>query len=114
MNECKVKLREYEKKIKDLTRLNNGLQTDKDRITREKKEAQHEKEITTSGVNALTREIEYLRKQTEGEKTNILNLIRDRDMMGKLIKKTEDENLNNKDKIAASQNEIAQLKEQGR
>jgi len=107
IGECKSKLREYEKKIKDLSRLNNGLVTDKDRITREKKDAEHEKEITTSGVNALTREIEYLRKQTDQEKTNILNLIRDRDMMSKYIKKAEDENYKNKDEIAAMKNEIA-------
>jgi len=100
VGECKAKLREFEKKNKDLNRMNNGLTNDKDRITREKKDAEHDKDITISGVNALTREIEYLRKQTDNEKTNILNLIRDRDMMSKYIKKAEDENYKNKDEIS--------------
>ena len=95
----RAKLREYEKKNKDLTRMNYGLTNDKDRVTREKKEAEHEKSITFAGVNALTREIEYLRKQTDNEKTNILNLIRDRDMMSKYIKKAEEENFKNKDEL---------------
>jgi hypothetical protein len=109
----RAKLREYEKKNKDLTRMNYGLTNDKDRVTREKKEAEHEKSITFAGVNALTREIEYLRKQTDNEKTNILNLIRDRDMMSKYIKKAEEENFKNKDELTKKQNEIAQWKESG-
>ena len=103
----RAKLREYEKKNKDLNRMNNGLTNDKDRVTREKKEAEHEKSITKAGVNALTREIEYLRKQTDNEKTNILNLIRDRDMMSKYIRKAEEENAKNKDELTKKQNEIA-------
>lgn len=63
---------------------------------------------------ALTREIEYLRKQTESEKTDILNLIRDRDMMQKYIKKAEDENSKNQSEIARLNNDIAMYKEQGR
>lgn len=60
---------------------------------------------------ALTREIEYLRKQTESEKTDILNLIRDRDMMQKYIKKAEDENSKNQSEIARLNNDIAMYKE---
>jgi septal ring factor EnvC (AmiA/AmiB activator) len=107
IGEMRAKLREYEKKNKDLNRMNNGLTNDKDRVTREKKEAEHEKSITKAGVNALTREIEYLRKQTDNEKTNILNLIRDRDMMSKYIRKAEEENAKNKDELTKKQNEIA-------
>ena len=114
IGECKAKLREYEKRNKDLNRQNNGLSNDKDRITREKKDAEHEKFITKAGVNALTREIEYLRKQTDNEKTNILALIRNRDMMSKYIKKAEIENLQNKKDLNAKVNEISSLKEQGR
>jgi hypothetical protein len=58
----RAKIREYEKKNKDLNRINYQLTNDKDRVTREKKEAEHEKQITKAGVNALTREIEYIRK----------------------------------------------------
>jgi hypothetical protein len=43
-------------------RENNSLLNDKDRLAREKMEAMNEKNITKAGVNALTREIEYLRK----------------------------------------------------
>ena len=111
IGECKSKLREYEKRNKDLNRMNNGLSNDKDRITREKKDAEHEKFITKAGVNALTREIEYLRKQTDNEKTNILALIRNRDMMSKYIKKAEVENQQNKKDLNAKVNEISSLKE---
>jgi len=96
-----------------LTRQNYGFRNDNDRVNREKKEAIHDKEVTKSGVNALTREIEYLSKQTNNEKTNILNLIRDRDMMSKYIKKAEEENFKNKDELTKKQNEIAQWKESG-
>jgi hypothetical protein len=41
-----------------------------------------------------------LRKQTEAEKTDILNLIRDREMMNKYIKKATDDNENNKGELA--------------
>lgn len=58
---------------------------DKDRMAREKMEALNEKNLTKGGVNALTREIEYLRKQVELEKSNIVNLIREKDMMKRKI-----------------------------
>jgi cupin superfamily acireductone dioxygenase involved in methionine salvage len=81
------------------------------RITRQKNESETEKNITKSGVSALTREIEYLRKQTESEKTDILNLIRDRDMMQKYIKKAEEENTKSKDEISRLKNDITMYKE---
>lgn len=40
------KLKQYEKLNKNLNRMNNGLTNDRDRVTREKKEAEHEKTIT--------------------------------------------------------------------
>jgi len=46
IGEMRAKIREYEKKNKDLNRMNYGLANDKDRVTREKKEAEHEKQIT--------------------------------------------------------------------
>lgn len=54
-------------------------------MAKEKMEALNDKNLTKSGVNALTREIEYLRKQVETEKGNIVALIRDKDMMKKKI-----------------------------
>jgi hypothetical protein len=100
------KIRELEAENKKKKILNLQLTNDKDRIIREMKEAEYEKNITKSGVNALTREIEYLRKQTDNEKTDILNLIRDRDMMSKYIKKAEDENVKNKDEITKLHGDI--------
>lgn len=114
IDEFKATVREMEKSINKLSRQGKALQNDKDRVTREKKEAEYEKNITKNGVNALTREIEHLRRDTEQDKKKIIDLIRFRDMMQKSIKKAEDENYKNKDEISNKQNEIAQLKEQGR
>ena len=41
---------------------NTKIMTERDQIARLRAEAEHAKNITKSGVNALTREIEYLRK----------------------------------------------------
>lgn len=84
------------------------------KLNNEKREAEESKRITINSVNALTREIEHLRKQTEQEKSNILGLIRDRDMMQKYLKKAENENANAKKQITAKDNEITSLREQGR
>lgn len=84
------------------------------RVNYEKDQAEKQKLIAKAGVNALTREIEHLRKQTENEKTSILNLIRDRDMMQKYIKKAEIENQQNKKDLTTKMNEISSLKEQGK
>ena len=62
-------------------------------------------------MSALTREIEYLRKQVDAEKANIVNLIRDRDMMKKSIIKAEDENNSNKDELFKQINEYKKLKD---
>ena len=114
IGEFRNKNRELEKMNKVYNRVNNGLVTDKERITNEKKEAEYEKNLTKNGVNALTREIEHLRRDTEQDKKKIIDLIRFRDMMSKSIKKAEDENMKNKDEISSKVNEIAKLKEQGR
>ena len=106
------KIRELEKSNKTLTRSNNGLLYDKDRVTREKKEAEYEKNLTKNGVNALTREIEHLRRDTDVDKKKIIDLIRFRDMMSKSIKKAEDENYKNKDEISKKNTEIQLLKRQ--
>ena len=49
-----------------------------------------------NAVNALTREIEWLRKQTEVEQQGIMKLIRDRNMLKKNLTKIEDTNNENK------------------
>lgn len=62
LSEARNKLRQLEKENKSLMRENTTLMNDKDRMAREKMEAINEKNIAKNGVNALTREIEYLRK----------------------------------------------------
>ncbi len=114
INEARNKLRFLEKENKTFKRENNGLLNDKDRMTREKVDALHEKNITKAGVNALTREIEYLRKQTELERSNIGSLLRDRDMMKKNIDKAEDDNMNNRNEIFRMKNELTQEKEKNK
>jgi hypothetical protein len=103
-----------EKENKNLIRENNSLLNDKDRLAREKMEALSEKNITTQGVNALTREIEYLRKQVDMEKGNIINLIRDRDMMKKNIMKAEEDNQKNKEELINQLNEVKRLTEENK
>ena len=114
IGEFRNKISQLEKKNKELSRTNNQLLNDKDRVTREKREAETEKNITKNGVNALTREIEYLRRDTEQDKKRIIDLIRFRDMMSKAIKKAEQENVKNKEEITKKNNDITMLKEQSR
>ena len=61
----RAQVRDLQKNNKDLNRNYNGLRNDNDRVTREKKAAELEKNLTKNGVNALTREIEHLRRDTE-------------------------------------------------
>jgi chromosome segregation ATPase len=88
------------------------LLNDKDRITREKNQANHEKSLTKNGVNALTREIEHLRRDTDVDKKKIIDLIRFRDMMSKSISKAVDENDKNKEDISKMQTKISLLHQQ--
>ena len=100
-----------EKENKSLKRDNTSLLNEKDRMHREKMEALGEKNITKAGVNALTREIEYLRKQVESEKANIISLIRDRDMMKKNISKADEDNLKNREEVLRQKSEADKLQE---
>ena len=99
INELRNKVKMIEKENKSLKRDNTSLLNEKDWTHREKMEALGEKNITKAGVNALTREIEYLRKQVESEKANIISLIRDRDMMKKNISKADEDNLKNREEV---------------
>jgi hypothetical protein len=55
--------------------------------------------IATNAVSALTREIEWVNKETQKEQQNIHNLIRERDMMKKNLAKVEETNTKNKDDL---------------
>jgi hypothetical protein len=81
-----------EKRNREISLINTQLTNEKDRLAREKMEAVNEKNLTKSGVSALTREIEFLRKQVDGEKQNIVTLKHDRDKMSVSIKRAEEEN----------------------
>jgi hypothetical protein len=48
-------------------------------LTEAKLNAVNEKTVAKNAVSALTREIEYLRKQTETEQSKIIGLVRDRE-----------------------------------
>ena len=58
-------------------------------LSNEKQEAIREKFVAKNAVSALTREIEWLQKQTVVELSSIDSLIRDRDKMIKDIEKVE-------------------------
>jgi chromosome segregation ATPase len=98
-----------EKRNKEVSLINTQLTNEKDRLAREKMEAVNEKNLTKSGVSALTREIEYLRKQVDAEKQNIVNLKHDRDKMSVSIKRAEDENVATKDELIKQINEYKKL-----
>ena len=65
--------------------------------------------IATNAVSALTREIEWVNKETQKEQQNIHNLIRERDMMKKNLAKVEETNAKNKDDLVRKQNFITTL-----
>jgi chromosome segregation ATPase len=98
-----------EKRNREVSLINTQLTNEKDRLAREKMEAVSEKNLTKSGVSALTREIEFLRKQVDGEKQNIVNLKHDRDKMSVSIKRAEDENQTTKDELIKQINEYKKL-----
>jgi chromosome segregation ATPase len=89
LNENKM----LDKRNKEVSLLNTQITNEKDRLSREKMEAVEEKNLTKSGVSALTREIEYLRSQVDKEKQNIVSLKHDRDKMSVSIKWAETENV---------------------
>ena len=85
-----------ERDAKKANRENTQLELDKKRLTDSKAAALAEKTASMNAVNALTREIEWLRKQTEVEQQGIMKLIRDRNMLKKNLTKIEDTNNENK------------------
>jgi hypothetical protein len=91
-----------ERELKNLLGKNNGLET-------QREGAYHDKMVATNAVSALTREIEWINKQTDKEQQNIHNLIRERDMMKKNLAKVEDTNTKNKDELSRKQNYISTL-----
>jgi chromosome segregation ATPase len=93
-----------------LDRYCKGLELDKRRMAEDKLNAINEKTVAKNAVSALTREIEWLNKQTETELNNIISLVRDRDKMKKDLQKVEAENQQNKKDISSKQAAIVNLK----
>lgn len=106
---CRDRIRQLEKVIgkseremKNLDQKNNGLESGRE-------QALNEKMVATNAVSALTREIEWINKQTDKEQQNIHNLIRERDMMKKNLGKVEETNAKNKDDLNKKQTFISTL-----
>lgn len=72
-----------------------------------KTEAEAEKEAAKSAVTALTREVEWLNKQTAVEKSDIMNLVRDRDTIQRTLKAVSDTNIKNRNEIIQKEQTIA-------
>jgi seryl-tRNA synthetase len=88
----------------------NQIELQKKNCEAAKNEAIQEKMVAKNAVSALTREIEWLQRQTVAELGNIDGLIRDRDKMLKDIELVETENQNNKQKIMGLETEKAGIK----
>jgi len=108
------KLRQLEKENKRLDRDNKALELEKKRLTEAKLNAVNEKTVAKNAVSALTREIEWLRKQTEQEQSNIFSLVRDREMMKNSLKLVDEVNTKNKEDLKQAENVIIALKDQNR
>lgn len=87
---------------------------DKARLADAKLEAENEKIVAKNAVSALTREIEWLRKETEAEYSNIMSLVRDRDMMKKSISTLDEANQSNLGKLREKEQQMETLKEENR
>ena len=94
---------------KEILLVNTQMTNEKDRMAREKMEAVNEKNLTKSGVSALTREIEFLRGQVDDLHKNIVDLTRDREKMSVNIKHAEDENMKKDEGLKTQKTEYAKL-----
>lgn len=103
-----------EKENKRFDRDNKALELEKKRLTEAKLNAVNEKTVAKNAVSALTREIEWLRKQTEQEQSNIFSLVRDREMMKNSLKIVDEVNTKNKEDLKQAENVIIALKDQNR
>ena len=75
MNALAVGMRNAEREAKRTDRANKQLELEKKRLGEGKAAAVAEKAAAMNAVQALTREIEWLRKQTEIEQQGLMKLI---------------------------------------
>ena len=61
---------------------------------------------------ALTREVEWLRKQTDVEKSDIMKLVRDRDIIKRTLHSVTETNLKNRNEIIQKEQTIQTTLEQ--
>jgi hypothetical protein len=67
--------------------------------------------LAVNAVSSLTREIEFINKETDKSQNGIHSLIRERDMMKKNLAKVEKTNEDNKDELSRKQTYIATMHE---
>jgi chromosome segregation ATPase len=108
---CRDRIRQLEKIIGKGERDQKNLDAKNNTLDGQREQALNEKMIATNAVSALTREIEWINKQTDKEQQNIHNLIRERDMMKKNLGKVEETNTKNKDELNRKQTYISTLQE---
>jgi len=108
---CRDRIRQLEKIIGKGERDQKNLDAKNNTLESQREQALNEKMIATNAVSALTREIEWINKQTDKEQQNIHNLIRERDMMKKNLGKVEETNTKNKDELNRKQTYISTLQE---
>ena len=106
---CRDRIRQLEKVIGKLEREMKNVEAKNNSLESGRDQALNEKMIATNAVSALTREIEWINKQTDKEQQNIHNLIRERDMMKKNLGKVEETNTKNKDELNRKQTYISTL-----
>ena len=111
MNALTIGMRNAEREAKRTDRENKQLELEKKRMAEGKGAAVAEKAAAMNAVQALTREIEWLRKQTEVEQQGIMKLIRDRNMLKKNLTKIEDTNNENKSQLLQKDQIISTLEE---
>ena len=92
VNSYRAKLKEFEKENNKLRKENNNYMKMNERLDAKWKEADTQKELAIASMNALTREIEALRKSHETEKKEIENLMRERNTIGKGLENTKRKN----------------------
>lgn len=78
-----------------------------DMLEKDKFDAIQEKEAAKSAVSALTREVEWLRRQTDNEKSDIMKLVRDRDVIKRTLHQVTETNIKNRNEIIQKDQTIA-------
>lgn len=112
LNLEKSKNRQLEKEYHLLERTKNQLDQKNANLEQVAFEAEQEKDAAKSAVVALTREVEWLRKQTDVEKSDIMKLVRDRDIIKRTLHSVTETNLKNRNEIIQKEQTIQTTLEQ--